>query len=615
MRNRLALILPTYAVLYALCFVAAFLLRFDFRPPQIYQHVIVLGMPVVLGVKFVICLATGEWRRTYRYTTVADLFNLLGGGVVAAAITYVLLLPVLGPLPLPRTVLLIDAMLSILAVGLLRVGIRVVSEGAVRAGHEQRALILGAGPDAVAIARGLGSTSRPVRVVGFVDHSPGSRNALIAGVPVFPLSEAGVLATDWTRLARKRRADFVLVPSTVAGDVVRELIRLFAGTSVRVQVVPTADSLLTCRKQLAVRDVTIADLLRREPADLDRKSIRELVAGKRVLVTGAAGSIGSELCRQIAALAPESLVLVDHSETGIFHIEAELAGGPVPLYPVVASVVDRDVMSRVMVEHRPQLVFHAAAYKHVPLMESNPQQAIANNIGGTKTMVDLADTFGVDGFVLISTDKAVDPSSIMGATKLVSEKYLQSITSGSTTRMMIVRFGNVLDSAGSVVPTFRSQITAGGPVTVTHPDMERFFMTIPEAVQLVLQAGAIGESGDVLILEMGQPVKIVDLARDMIELSGLKFPDDIDIVFTGIRPGEKLTETLFYDQELGARKVHEQIYRAPGSIPTRQHMADELARLERSLHGSRAEAIEALENVVRGLVVGEDPTRSLRSAA
>ena len=210
-----------------------------------------------------------------------------------------------------------------------------VSEGAVRAGHEQRALSLGAGPDAVAIARGLGSTSRPVRVVGFVDHSPDSRNTLIAGVPVFPLSEAGVLATDWTRLARKRRADFVLIPSTVAGDVVRELIRLFAGTSVRVQVVPTADSLLTCRKQLAVRDVTIADLLRREPAELDREAIRELVAGQRVLVTGAAGSIGSELCRQIAALAPESLVLVDHSETGIFHIEAELAGGTVPLLSLI----------------------------------------------------------------------------------------------------------------------------------------------------------------------------------------------------------------------------------------------------------------------------------------
>ena len=285
------------------------------------------------------------------------------------------------------------------------------------------------------------------------------------------------------------------------------------------------------------------------------------------------------------------------------------------LHPVVASVVDRDVMSRVMVEHRPQLVFHAAAYKHVPLMESNPQQAIANNIGGTRTMGDLADTFGVDGFVLISTDKAVDPSSIMGATKLVSEKYLQSITAGSATRMMLVRFGNVLDSAGSVVPTFRSQLAAGGPVTVTHPEMERFFMTIPEAVQLVLQAGAIGESGDVLILEMGQPVKLVDLARDMIELSGLKYPDDIDIVFTGIRPGEKLTETLFYGQELGARKVHEKIYRVPGSVPTRQQMAAELARLQQSLHGSRAEAIEALENTVGGLITGDDQAESLRPAA
>ena len=522
MRNRLALILPTYAVLYALCFVAAFLLRFDFRLPEIYQQVIVTGLPVLLAVKFGICLATSEWRRTFRYTTVADLFNLLGGSVAAAGITYLLLLPILDELPLPRTVLLIDAMLSVLAIGLLRVGIRVVSEGAVTAGRERRALILGADSDAVAIARSLGSSKRPVRVVGFVGQPSSPRGTLIAGIRVFPLDKDGVLATDWTRLAHKQRADFVLLPSTVAGDVVRELIRLFAGTSVRVQVMPTADSLLNRHDQLAVRDVTIADLLRREPAELDLEAIRNLVAGKRVLVTGAAGSIGAELCRQVASLDPESLVLVDHSETGIFHIEAELAQGPTPLHPVVANVVDRQLMSHVMAEHRPHLVFHAAAYKHVPLMESNPQQAITNNIGGTRTMVDLADSFRVDAFVLISTDKAVDPSSIMGATKLVSEKYLQSLTSTSDTRMMIVRFGNVLDSAGSVVPTFRSQIAAGGPVTVTHPEMERFFMTIPEAVQLVLQAGAIGDSGDVLILEMGQPVRIVDLARDMIELSGLK---------------------------------------------------------------------------------------------
>ena len=618
MRNRLALILPTYAVLYALCFVVAFLLRFDFRLPEIYQQVILVGLPVLLTVKLGICLVTREWRRTFRYTTVTDLFNLVGGSIAAAGIGYLLLLLVLGGSPLPRTVLLIDAMLSILAIGMLRVGIRVVSEGAVVAGHQKRALILGADPDAVAIARSLGSRGGPVRVVGFVgltqtDSSP--TNTLIAGIQVFPLDTEGVLATDWMRLARKQRADFVLLPSTTCGDVVRELIRLFAGSSVRVQVMPTAESLLNCRDQLAVRDVTIADLLRREPAELDRDAIRTLVQGKRVLVTGAAGSIGSELCRQIVQLDPESLVLVDHSETGIFHIEAELEPGSTPLHPVVASVVDREAMSRVMQEFRPQLIFHAAAYKHVPLMESNPQQAIANNVGGTRTMVDLANSFAVDVFVLISTDKAVDPSSIMGATKLVSEKYLQSRTNSSRTRMMIVRFGNVLDSAGSVVPTFRKQIADGGPLTVTHPEMERFFMTIPEAVQLVLQAGAIGETGDVLILEMGEPVKIVDLARDMIQLSGLKYPEDIDIRFTGIRPGEKLTETLFYEQELGARKIHQQIYRAPGSIPSRELVDKELDRLQQSLAGSRQLAIDALKNTVARLVDNNDQETTLRRAA
>ncbi len=616
MRTRLALILPTYATIYALCFVAAFLLRFDFHLPQIYRQVIQSGLPVVLSIKFAICLATGEWRRTYRYTTVSDLFSLIGGSAVAGGIVFLALGLFLGPLPLPRTVLLIDVMLSVLAVGLLRVAIRVVSEGAHLARHERRALLLGANPDAVAIARSLGASGQAVRVVGFVDQPTSGGKTLIAGIPVLPLAAQGVLDTDWLKLARKHRADFVLVPSTACGDTVRELIRMFAGTSVRVQVIPTAGSLLDEARRPTVRDVTITDLLRRDPADLDRDAIRQLVSGRRVLVTGAAGSIGSELCRQIVAFEPHKLVLVDHSETGIFHIENELAGlSATPVIPVVGSVVDREVMSRAMSEYRPELVFHAAAYKHVPLMESNPQQAIANNVGGTRTMVDLADAFGVDAFVLISTDKAVDPSSIMGATKFVSEKYLQAVTAESSSRMMIVRFGNVLDSAGSVVPTFRDQIARGGPVTVTHPEMERFFMTIPEAVQLVLQAGAIGESGDVLILDMGQPVKIFDLARDMIELSGLKYPDDIDIIFSGIRPGEKLTETLFYDRELGARKIHQQIYRSHATLPTRDLVDQQWKHLLRALGGSRAETIDALESVVAVLSRDADANGRLKSAA
>ncbi len=607
MRNRLAAILPTYAAVYSLCFLAAFLLRFDFRLPEIYQQVALISLPLVLSIKFTVCMVTGEWKRTFRYTTVTDLFSLIAGVVVAAGASYLLLSTLLTGLPLPRSVLVLDAMLTLFAVGLLRVGIRVVSEGAKRAGDDGRALIMGADPDAVGIARSLQSGSRPFRVVGFVDDCPRARNTLIAGIPVFPLAIDGEPVADLKSLARRRQADFVLVPSTVEGDTVRELIRLFAGTSVRVQVMPTVGDLLTQRDRLNVRDVTIADLLRREPAQLDREAIDELITDRRVLVTGAAGSIGSELCRQIAALSPESLVLVDHSETGLFLVEQELIDCTIPLHPVVCSVVDERAMTQVMIEHRPHLVFHAAAYKHVPLMEHNPQAAIANNVGGTRLMVDLSNRFGVDGFVLISTDKAVDPSSIMGATKLVSEKYLQAATIDSLTRMMIVRFGNVLDSAGSVVPTFRRQIVAGGPLTVTHPDMERFFMTIPEAVQLVLQAGAIGETGDVLILDMGEPVKIVDLARDMIELSGLKYPDDIDIVFSGTRPGEKLTETLFYQREHGARKIHEQIYRAPGMIPSsRERIESELTRLDQALGGTRSEAIETLRAVVAALVTDSE---------
>src|SRR5690606_14475772 len=303
-----------------------------------------------------------------------------------------------------------------------------------------------------------------------------------------------------------------------------------------------------------------SDLLRRDANDLDMASIRDYVSGRRVMVTGAAGSIASELCRQIRSFAPSALILLDQSEFGIFTMEQEFAQAEpddVELQYVMADIVDEATVDRAMREHQPEIIFHAAAYKHVPLMEDNPQAAVLNNVLGTKTLVDLADRHGILRFVMISTDKAVRPTSVMGATKLLAEKYLQSVAATSGTTFCAVRFGNVLNSAGSVVPTFRKQIEAGGPITVTHPEMTRFFMTIPEAVQLVLQAGAIGHSGEVLILDMGEPVKIVDLAKDLILMSGLKYPDDIDIVFTGMRPGEKLYEELFYAHESGAKKVHD----------------------------------------------------------
>jgi FlaA1/EpsC-like NDP-sugar epimerase len=374
-----------------------------------------------------------------------------------------------------------------------------------------------------------------------------------------------------------------------------------ARAGLQTHVIPQLDKIVDGRLEVKVRDVTISDLLRRDPAQLDMAGIRDYIADRRVLVTGGAGSIGSELCRQLLAFGPASLVLVDQSEFGVFSMQQELEGREELhdlLRLVVADVCDEEAMYQVLDQHRPEVVFHAAAYKHVPLMEDHPQEAIRNNVLGTKTILDLADHFGVEDFVLISTDKAVRPTSVMGATKLIAEKYLQGKSATSRTKMITVRFGNVLNSAGSVVPTFRRQIEAGGPITVTHPDIERYFMTIPEAVQLVLQAGAVGSTGEVLILEMGQPVRIVDLAKDMIHLSGLRYPDDIDITFTGLRPGEKLYEELFYDSEQGARRIRDKIYCAKREDTPFIEINNNVSYLASSARIGKREACSALWEVV-----------------
>jgi FlaA1/EpsC-like NDP-sugar epimerase len=314
-------------------------------------------------------------------------------------------------------------------------------------------------------------------------------------------------------------------------------------------------------------------------------------------------------------LKPKTLVLVDQSEFGMFQIEQELVARKitdVELVYVISDVNDQVTLGRVFGEYLPDLVFHAAAYKHVPLMEHNVQIAIRNNVLGTKSIVDLADRFGVERFVMISTDKAVKPTSIMGSTKLIGEKYLQAVATKSQTRFITVRFGNVLNSAGSVVPTFRRQILEGGPITVTHPDMTRFFMTIPEAVQLVLQAGAIGNTGEVLILDMGDPVKIVDLARDMISLSGLRYPEDVDIVFTGLRPGEKMYEELFYGNEKSAKKIHEKIFCAEREPIQSSTVKRHILELERASRGTSAEARTAIQNVVATYVDEVESTPMIR---
>lgn len=575
MWQRLLLTLPIYFAVYACSFLMATLLRLDFEPTTEELARMLRSLPVVLAVKLLVLLQTREWQRRHRFTTASDATLIAQGAIAACVLLFLFDMVVSLNAFIPRSVILIDAALSVLTILSLRGLFRLIAGK--RPGDSekpQRTLIYGTGPDSLAILKTLHSTNAKFKVVGF--YCPNSPESVyISGVKVYGSSRG------LARTAARIDAEHVLIPSSLSGVGIRGVVGECAQAGIHTHVIPSVDEIVQGRYAPGIREVTISDLLRREPNQLDMESIRNYVTGRRVMVTGGAGSIGSEVCRQVLELRPAALYIVDQSECSIFHLEQEfserartrLATGseeshnlPVEPHYLIADIADIPTMTRLFEEFQPEMLFHAAAYKHVPLMEHNPREAVRNNVLGTKGLVDLASKFEVERFVFISTDKAVRPTSLMGASKFMAEKYLQAAATRSQTQFITVRFGNVLNSAGSVVPTFRRQIQAGGPITVTHPDIERYFMTIPEAVQLVLQAGAIGQSGDVLILDMGEPVKIVDLAKDLILLSGLKYQEDIDIVFTGLRPGEKLYEELFYEHERRAERVHEKIFR--GQSPT-----------------------------------------------
>jgi FlaA1/EpsC-like NDP-sugar epimerase len=375
-----------------------------------------------------------------------------------------------------------------------------------------------------------------------------------------------------TELVDRHEVEEVIIAMPRApGHVVREVVRAALDVGVRTRTVPGMYDILSGKVTVAsLRQVEIQDLLRREPIQTDLDLVRVLATGETVLVTGAGGSIGSELCRQLARLEPAQILLLGHGENSIFDVFAELTERfpSVTTVPIIADVRDRERLRHVFQQYRPYSVFHAAAHKHVPLMEGNIAEAVTNNVLGTKNVAELSVEFEVEHLVMISTDKAVRPTNIMGATKRVAEQIVQEIAETHHRKFVAVRFGNVLGSRGSVVPTFLRQIQAGGPVTVTHPEMRRYFMMIPEAVQLVLQAGAIGRGGEVFVLDMGEPVKVLDLATDLIRLSGLEVGTDIQIRFSGTRPGEKLYEELFFDSESAIPTDHPKVLRAKnGALP------------------------------------------------
>ena len=505
--------------------------------------------------------------------------------------------------PVPDTVLIIDWAATIALVGGLRFLVRVIREGSrpVSPGGLTRVLIIGAGDAGEGILREL--YRLPVEkyhVVGFVDDDPRKRGIRIHGVPIL----GGV--ADLAAVAKRLNADEVIIAlPQPTRDELRRIIEVCKGQRLTFRIVPGVADLIEGRLDIGrLREVDINDLLGREAISLDFEGIGQFLTGKVVLVTGAGGSIGSELCRQLVAFKPARLVLLEQAENSLFYIERELrrdfAG--LAVTPVIADIGDRPRIEAVFAEHRPAVVFHAAAHKHVPMMELNPGEAVKNNVFGSKNVIDMACQFEAEAFVLISTDKAVNPTSVMGCTKRITEMYCQSLSSSGAcprTKYIIVRFGNVLGSAGSVVPIFREQIARGGPVTVTHPEMRRYFMTIPEAAQLVIQAGAMGKTGQIMLLDMGEPVKIVDLARDMITLSGFRPDVDIEIEFQGMRPGEKLFEELRTSGEDVLPTHHKKIFVWQNRYCTTEDIRAALARLAPVITGATpTEVREALRSVV-----------------
>ena len=536
-------------------------LRYAVRPEDVV-HFRWFELPVVLLAQGLIFRWTGLYKGVWRFASLPDLWNILRAAALGSAAVWLLLSMFDRLQGVPRSMLLMYPVLLAIALGVPRLAYRYWKDSHRSSTGQraaQRVLIIGADRAGESLSRDL-QLDGGYRVVGFLDDRPLLRGASINGYPVLGQFD------QLPEIAREAAVEMLLIalPGASAGEM-RRVVALCDASGLPYRTVPRLDDVLAGRAQPSeIKEVAIEDLLGRDAVELDWTAIREAMGGRRVLVTGGGGSIGSELCRQVARLGAQSLVVVDHSEFNLYKITRELRANypDLLLEGVLASCVDSVLMRRVLAETRPQVVFHAAAYKHVPMLQHQLRAAFLNNVLGTRTMADLSAEAGVECFVLISTDKAVNPTSVMGACKRIAEIWCQNLDAHADTRYVTVRFGNVLDSAGSVVPLFRQQIREGGPVTVTHPEMSRYFMTIPEACQLILQAASLGKGGEIFALDMGEPMKIRDLAEQMIRLAGKKPGSEIPIVYTGLRAGEKLFEELFHPLEQYCATTHAKIFLA-----------------------------------------------------
>lgn len=579
--------------------VAAYWLRFEGQLSNAKWAQLVATIGLVLIVKMAVFGGFRVFQGWSRFVTFHDLVTLGQAATLSTVLLIIMEYTRFPHLMAPRSIMLLDWGITIVAIGGLRCATRLIQERQLSpffSSRQTAVFIAGANDSGEALLRAIRRNPKlSSRVVGFITADRANLGSRIGGVPV-----VGMLQ-DACVLAEKHNVKEILITAgELPGQQIRALIEATRAHHVNVKVLPSYEQLLHGTVDLRPRMVSIEDLLRRDPVELNLAELHRWIDDRVLLVTGSAGSIGSEICRQLLQFSPRKLVLVDRSENGQFFLERELRtlAPDAAIEVCIADINDYLRMSRVFQAHRPEIVFHAAAYKHVPLMEANPGEAVKNIALATRQLADLANQNQVRSFVMISTDKAVNPTSVMGTCKRVAELYVQSLARRSKCRFVTVRFGNVLDSAGSVVPIFREQIANGGPVTVTHPDMRRFFMTIPEASQLVIQAGAMGRGGEIFVLDMGAPVKIVDLAEDMIRLSGLQVGDDIEIQFTGLRPGEKMYEDLYSDDENHVLTSHPKILVAHSPQRDPHLVPHELSELAHITEGPAEDILRRLKVIV-----------------
>lgn len=542
--------------------IAALALRFDFNIPIEFINPFKLFIFIFTALSLISLYFSKVYHSIWRYASISDLFGIIKGFSISILVSVIIIyFSPLNLVPFSRGVFIITVVNSVFCIGGTRFLWRVISGNEIKESNKElkKALIIGAGEAGLMVVKELKRTNGlKVNPVGFVDDEPLKYQRYINGLPVL-----GNRHSIPTLVENYNIDEIIIAIPSAPKSVIREIVQICKETKANLKTLPGLYEFIEGKLNISnIRDVDVEDLLGRETVQVNLDEIAGYMTSKVVLVTGAGGSIGSEICRQACRFNPKKLILLGHGENDIFDMEIELRQNfPNQIIETeIADIKDKAKMTFIFENHSPQVVFHAAAHKHVPLMEKNPDEAIKNNVMGTKNVAEAADKAGTDVFVMISTDKAVNPSSVMGASKRVAEMVIQHMDTISQTRFVAVRFGNVLGSRGSVIPLFKKQIAMGGPVTITHPEMVRYFMTIPEATQLVIQAGAMAKGGEIFILDMGEPVKISDLANDLIRLSGFEPGKDIEIKFTGIRPGEKLYEEILTSEEGTSSTKHERIF-------------------------------------------------------